>query len=1163
LIRMHNQSMIFRKLFIVFSVLFIWGCSTKKNTWLSRNYHNLTAYYNVYYNGRESFELGDKAIKTNFKNDYTRVLPLFEVSDADAAGVAAGEMDRAIEKATKLIKRHSITVKPKKRSGSKDGYAAEFYNRKEFNNWVDDAYLLIGKAQLYKHEFLPAIRTFQYVNREFDNTPAQYEALIWLARAHSEQGDFVSALSALESYDLGGTAPIEFYGDFMAVYADYLLKQEKYSDAIPYLKSSIDAGLPRKERIRYQYILAQLYALTGRQQAAAELYGVVAKASPDYEMSFNAKVNKASILYGDADVAEIKKQLHKLRRDKKNKEYLDRIYYAFGRVSLQEENEPEALSHFKKSVQVSVQDENRKGLSFQEIGEIYYGRMDYVNAYYYYDSALVSIDPEYERFAQLEERHHGLTSLVDHLLTVEREDSLQRLADMSEPVLLAYLDGIIEVKKEEVRLAKEREEAERMDDAFFYENMGRSGTNMNQAGGKWYFYNPTSLGMGKNEFEKRWGKRKFEDNWRRSDKRKAAVDSEEEDPFALPDDPFGERTREAGSGETDEKTEGESVVQKPKGVIPTREELMADIPRSPETRELSDSKIKNALVEMGLVFMDRLNNYPKAIEAFEELLQRYPNAENREEALVALYNAYRLNEDQLGMASAQKRLENEFPNSRFVAYLNDPQFLEKVEQQRLAAEEHYELTYESFLFGRYSDVLSRSSNVIANEKDNELLNKYLLLRGLSYGKQGDVSGFKTDMETIVSRDVDSQEGLLAQALLKHLEEGKEPVQGTLYSPVPSESLVGMKEELSEADEMDMTAAGYVYIENETYDLVVLEIKDQDINRAIYNVADYNFTRFILSDYEIAEKRLLDGAPTLVVSGFRNKVEAMDYYYSLRENPAFFNFDKLKSGQMLIISKTNQNRFFLSGLVSEYQEFFEKYYLTLIDKKELELVKPDEPEVVLPKETVSQPNDEVVPEVIPEQLDTPINDTKEKPITTTGSERIVEEGSRKEEQVDERKSEVTKSADAEVKKVVSQEEVLVESISPNPKESMVEVPVAPVSTFSLNKEDGHMALICIRKARMDYKRLTTIFANFTRNTYGADKKVEIVDVGADYKAIKVTGFSSLADIEKYLKDVSSKSFLTRDYARREHYMWSISEENLDKLMMKGEVQKYSEFYKSNY
>lgn len=1142
---MHNQFMIFRKLFIVLTLLVLWGCSTNKNTWLSRNYHNLTAYYNVYYNGRESFLQGDKAIKENYTNNYTRVLPLFEASDPEAAGVAAAEMDRAIEKATKLIKRHSITVKPKKRPGNKQGYAADFYNRKEFNNWVDDAYLLIGKAQVYKHEFLPAIRTFQYVNREFDNTPAQYEALIWLARAYSEQGDFVNALSALESYDLGGTAPLDLYGNFMVVYADYLMKQERYPEAIPYLKSAIEAEPPRKDRIRYQYILAQLYSLTGQNKEAVKYFGLVAKASPDYEMSFNARVNKASILYGDADVAEIKKQLNKLRKDKKNKEYLDRIYYAFGRVSLQEEDERGALDYFKKSVDASVQDENQKGLSFREIGEIYYKRMDYVNAYYYYDSALVAINPEYEKFKELEDKHHGLSGLVDHLLTVKREDSLQRLADMQEPVLLAYLDGIIEAKREEVRLAKEREEAERLDDSFFYENRGGQTSATNQMGGKWYFYNPASVGMGKTEFEKRWGKRKLEDNWRRSDKRKAADDSEVDDPFALPEDPFGKP--EEGTDGKAEADGQQPAQQRSAGEIPTREELMADIPLSKDAREQSDEKIKDALIEMGLVFMDRLNNCPKAIEAFEELLRRYPDADNREQALVALYNAYRLNGDQNGMASVRQRLESEFPDSRFVAFLNDPQFFEKLEQQRLAEEKAYEDTYEAFLFGRYNDVLQQASKVIGKEPESKLLDKYQLLRGLSYGKQGDVVLFKADLEAIVARHADSEEGQLAKALLKHLEEGKEPVQGTLYSPVPKEAEVAIAGE-TEA-EAGIETAGYVYIENEVYDLLVLGIRKEDMNRAIYNVADYNFTRFILSDYEITEKNLLDGSAALVVSGFRNKVEAMDYFYSLRENPAFFNVDKLVAGQMLIISKTNQNRFFLSGLVKEYQEFFSKYYLTPIDKKELEQVKPEEVKeepvqsiepakgedqqeadkkenVVAPVETIEPENTEVQDVAQPEK-----------------SEEVVAEKIT----ANEREAEVTEK----------------DTLKQPPVEEVEEMAAEPVSVYSVNKEQSHIALICIRKTRMDYKRLTTIFTNFTRNTYGADKNVELIEVGTDYKAIKIAGFANAEEAENYLSDVHGKSFLTRDFARREHYMVPISDENMDHLMSKGTIQEYEAFYKANY
>ena len=147
---------------------------------------------------------------------------------------------------------------------------ADFYSKKEYNNWVDDAYLLIGKAQFYQHDFLTAIRTFQYVVREYNNTPAQYEGLIWLARAYTEYQDYIGALSALESYDLGGNAPIEFYSDFMAAYANLLLKQGKYSEAIPYLKNNIVDNKDRKQRIRFNYILGQLYLETNQRKEAAD-----------------------------------------------------------------------------------------------------------------------------------------------------------------------------------------------------------------------------------------------------------------------------------------------------------------------------------------------------------------------------------------------------------------------------------------------------------------------------------------------------------------------------------------------------------------------------------------------------------------------------------------------------------------------------------------------------------------------------------------------------------------------------------------------------------------------------------------------------------------------------------------------------------------------------
>ncbi len=1139
--------MIFRKIGFLLFLLVIFGCSTKKNTWLSRNYHNLTAYYNVYYNGRDALDNGVKSIQKSYENDYSNILPLFESSDPNAIGVAMGDMDRAIEKGTKLIKKHSMTAKPKKRSGSKNSRSADFYSKKEYNLWVDNAYMLIGKAQFYKHEFLPAIRTFQYVIREFNNTPAQYEGLIWLARAYTEYQDYIGALSALESYDLGGNAPVELYGEFMAVYANLLLKQGKNVDAIPYLANSINSAKKRHRRIRFSYIIGQLYVDSNQKEKAIEAFAYVAKASPDYEMTFNAKVNRASIIYADADIEEVKKQLNKLRKDKKNKDFLDRIYWAFGQVAEQEGKDDEALSYYKKSVASSVSNDDQKGLSYRDAGEIYYDRFDYPNAFFHYDSALTVITDEYEKYDELVERHSGLSGLVENMLIVEREDSLQRLADMSEPVLLAYLDGIIELKKEEQRLAQERAEEDNFNDPFFYQNSSSS-TMGQQAGGKWYFYNPGSMSMGKMEFEKRWGRRKLEDNWRRSDKSKNFdEDPDSDDPFGMPDDPFATDGAGEGGSNEDKQAKDESSSTIAPGEIPTREQLLADIPQTEEQRQASNERTEASLMEMGLLFMDRLANYPKSIESLEDLLSRYPEGEMRDQALVALYNAYRLYGNQAGMDSARRRLEAEFPDSRFVAYLNDPEFFDKLDQVRKDREAEYQLTYENFLFGRFGQVVNESTKAITIDEDNPLIPKYYLLRALSEGKQGNVELFRSDLDTLIAQMPSSEEAAMAKALLQHLEDGKTPVQGTLFSASPSLPGQSISRDPQDEDgESPDDVLDFVYVEKEPYELVVIGIEQSHMNRAIYNVADYNFSRYLLHDFEIKEQKLITGEPSIVVSGFKNKGEVMDYFYSLRERPEFFNFDFFKDN-IVVISESNKNKFYLSGLVSEYKTFFNTYYLSAVDKAELEKV----------KKKVEEPLEEVTE-------DTTVVAGTQVPLETV----VIPETIQQEEVVAPEATE-TKAEIVEQKEIEAEPETP-EEIKPEQTEEVAVAPVeeapveeAPKPLYNYEASAPHSALIVVVKTRMDYNRLLTVYTNYTRNGYGSDLKVKLEDIGEEYRAIQVDGFKNADEAKAYIEKVRTTQFLTRDIIRKKHFIWVISEENLNVLTKDGKFIEYDTFFKSNY
>ena len=70
------------------SLLFLSSCSTQKNTWATRSFHQTKVSYNILHNGNIKYEEGLKAIRDAHTDDYTQVLPLYPVSDHQAAEAA-------------------------------------------------------------------------------------------------------------------------------------------------------------------------------------------------------------------------------------------------------------------------------------------------------------------------------------------------------------------------------------------------------------------------------------------------------------------------------------------------------------------------------------------------------------------------------------------------------------------------------------------------------------------------------------------------------------------------------------------------------------------------------------------------------------------------------------------------------------------------------------------------------------------------------------------------------------------------------------------------------------------------------------------------------------------------------------------------------------------
>ncbi len=1144
-------------LLIVFVLL--WGCSTKKNTWLSRNFHNTTAHYNVYFNGNESFKAGIKDIEKGYKDNYTNVLPMFEESDESAVSVASSSMDRAIDKGTKLIVRHSITARPKKKSGSSS--KKEISNRKEYNKWVDDALLMIGKAQVVKHEFRQAIRTFDLLIRDFSYEESKYNALIWKARAYTELEDFNNARIALESYDYDGKAPEQLYGEYMAVYANLLLVQERYKEAIPFVQNAVDGANNRTERARYSFILGQIKQLTGDDTGAAIAYTQTLKSRPDYEMSFNAQIKRASILYKDASLEDIKKQIRKMLRDKKNDDFRDQIYYALGKVYLNFDNEPEAIKNFKKSTEVSVDNDYQKTLSFLAIADIYFNKEIFKPAYQYYDSAMSVIAEDYKDYKLISERHNSLQLLVEQLDVINNKDSLLMLADLSEEERDKFIENIIESEKKRIK------EEEKLQSKGGDDYMG-GGSYMSSAtqtgGGKWYFYNAATKGMGKQEFIRKWGKRKLADDWRRM--KKGMVESSQNDSAepgepGEPGEPFGDKAQQTDNT-GDAKTEpsgGETQTN----VVPTKESLIENIPLTPESYRDAQFTRDISKFEAGMIFLERLKNYPKAIEMFEDgISSRTIPDEDKENIYISLYKAYKANDDSANMQRVLSRLKKSFPNSKFVQFIEDPNYLANIEAAKRLVDDEYATTYSNYLTGNYDIVIEKATNIEFNDTANIYLPKYRLIKALSYARKGETNLFKQNLEVITKEHAGTEEAKYASLFIEQLDKGRSPVKSLKpYNSVLTQRLEEMSSnENKQQKDIKPDMTGFIYNENEPHIFMAIPPAGADLNRMIFNLADFNFSRYLIDDYGIETTLLPDNSSVILIKGFKNKLEGMDFFYSVRENEDnLFKADSAKT-KLYSISKSNLKFFLSSGQINNYDEFFNKLYLKPVNIENLpeemlpqakkEIVNSEEQKIVIDTSEVATATKKTVAET-DSTLETTTAVVKKDSIKLTEPTKTTKE---QKKEVKPPQPDMNKEATAVV--VATKGKV---SPEPQRKDSIP----AP-SPWVFTDEEQQDVIVVFKKSRIDYNKILKIYTNYTKNSYKNDElKVEMKDFIEDYKYILISGFKNKKEAKAYGDEIGLKSFLIRDIKNREYYVWVISPQNRATLKQNKDLKGYNTFFKKEY
>ncbi len=1140
------------KIYFLLVLMLIWGCSTKKNTWLSRNYHSLTAHYNVYFNGNESFKQGVEAIEDANEDDYTQVLAVFPDSKEASKDVAMSEMDRAIEKGTKLIKKHSITKKPKRRDGDNTIKYQRFISQNEFNKWVDNAYLLIGKSHFYKHDYQMAQQSFEYMFREFRTGPEWYEAEIYNARAAIELRDFAKAKIILDNYDIEGKAPDRLYGLFAAVYADYFLRQQMYGDAVPYLEKAIVGAWSRYYKLRLNFILAQTYHKLQRYNDANRAYKTVIRMNPPYKMAFNAKVNRASVMFGEGGLPAVQKEIAKLLRDKRNVEYEDQIYYALAMAYLAEKQEEEAVDNLLLSVNKSVSNEYQKGLSFYQLADINYQKPKYKPAYAYLDSALYSLDETFYDYKNISELHSDLEGLVTRLNIVEREDSLQMVARMSESQRMAFIDDLIAKEKERQEELKQKEQ--QGDEDLYFTNVQRS-TSVSNKSGKWYFYNPNSVALGKSEFERKWGRRKLEDNWRRANKE--VVVNEISDP-GNPDDMFGEPF---AVGENNLEAVIDSAQAKSENAdLLSRNTYIKDLPLTDEKINLSNQKIEEALIMIGVIYKDQIENIPYAIDAFKELIRRFPHSAYLEDALMNLYLCYELQGDQLNMAQIRKQIVDQYPDGEFTAFLDDPDYFRKRKERLRKIEDLYEEAYSAYLFNQFEITVENLNKAIALDDENKLLPKFKFLTGLSYAKMGNLTGFSSELKSVVEQYPDAEVTPLAKEMLALYDKGRTPVQGPVNSSLNelrNKEFELEKQQRGVLDASEKAANAFVADHKAMHNLILIVNPEADINRLRFNIADYNFSKFLLNDYEMSNLKLPDGTPIFAITGFNNRLEALDYYYSIRERKDIFEVENIETYQLFVITQDNLKYLLSSGDVNGYLPFFDENYLSAEAFKDLEQGNGQETKVT--KEQVLEAAQKLKEKTEDKKL--AVEPTKEALTPAEETTETVQKVEKSTEVVKE-SNEVAKQQTVpdvkEVEKPSTGEES--KAIAEKTEPQIIEKQEGISFVF---EEGAHSALILFKKGRINIQRTGTIFKNYSKANLGSHLETEFGPKGTAWFYIKVDGFISADEAKQFVDKVRLDSYLMREISRMKYYTWVITENNYQRLTNEESYEKYEDFYKLNY
>jgi tetratricopeptide (TPR) repeat protein len=712
----------------------------KKFTFPRRFYNNLTSRFNYYFNANNKLNQALDRAKESHKDDYTKLLSFYNYNLDETA---AGQMDSVIYKCTAGILLHDLR-----------------------SDWVDKLYLLMGKAYLYHKDFDSATYVFQYINYAFapkdngydipvgsnaSNTngvftistrepktlwkrissfpPSRNESFILQARTYIEEGEYAEAAGLLELIRTDPNFPERLRTDLNEMIAYNLYKQQQYEGAANYLVLALDNATNKQEKARWEYLAAQLYQLSKHEDKAIDYFEKSIQHATDPLLEVYARMNIVALASATQENAIQKNldELLKMARRDKYEEYRNIIYYAAAQLELKRKNYTQARNLLLNSIRYSESDPLQKQLGFLLLGDMYYPIKNYSESHRFYDSIQTAMLKE-EDAARVTERKPALAIISKNQETIHREDSLQKLATLAPDERNDYLKKLLKRLRREQGL----KDADNNNVSFGGTNSSQPATAPTELfgnnGAVFYFQNASVKAKGLSDFKKQWGNRPNVDNWRRQE----AVNTT--------------TTTTITAAPTAEKTTGGAAKATAEKEL-SMDNLLKNIPLTPAQKDSSDQLIITSLLNNAMVFQNQLEDFPSAIEMYEEILNRYPQAKEKQQALFNLTYCYKKNGEPDKSEAAASQLKALYPSGKFTTELSNAG---KKDQKADAAEQAYANVYSLFLSGSFAE--AREAKIKADQQfgKNYWTPQLLYIESIYYIRQKEDSTAINRLENIIT-----------------------------------------------------------------------------------------------------------------------------------------------------------------------------------------------------------------------------------------------------------------------------------------------------------------------------------------------------------------------------------------------------------------------------